>query len=142
MRCRVGLIVCAGATLGACASGAKAPVVVDFSELAGRPAPARGLLYVSCMNQAADAGTFRQVSDSESTTLLLLDCDGIPARAFYEALGPWSSSIGSQFQSEGRTYRSTAKVVQNLFGVDYCSVGIASDYRCTLSFNAGDFLKD
>ena len=86
----------------------------------------------------------RQVISGEpltvAGTLILFTCAGAPARAFYEALGPWSARFGSAFDHDGRSYRSTAKVQANMFGVDSCSVVAGADHRCVITFNAGDFL--
>ncbi len=127
-------------TLGACASTPDPVLPPDYRELVGDPAPARARLYADCLKQAADTGNYRQALDGGGDELLLLTCTGAPAAAFYAALGPWSATIGSEFQYGGRTYRSTAKVQRNLFGVDHCSALADTDHRCVLSFNAGDFL--
>ena len=50
--------------------------------------------------------------------------------------------VKSEFQFEGRTYRSTDRVVANLFGVDYCSTGDGDDYACVVTLNAGRFLRE
>lgn len=98
-------------------------------------------LYASCLQQAAAAGAYRRTDDGDGTELLLFTCTGEPATAFDAALATWSDKIGSVFQRDGRTFRSTAKVQANLFGVDYCSTDATGGYAvCVLSFNAGDFL--
>jgi hypothetical protein len=130
-------------SLAACAStpqsgGPSAPP--DYRELVGNPALPNARLYADCLKQAAETANYRQALDGGGEELLLFTCDGAPAAAFYAALGPWSASIGSEFQNDGRTYRSTARVQRNLFGVDYCSAASDADHRCVLSFNAGDFL--
>jgi hypothetical protein len=127
-------------TLAACASTPNPVVPPDYRELVGEPAPAHARLYADCLKQAADTGNYRRALDGGGDELLLLTCTGAPAAAFYAALGAWSATIGSEFQNEGRTYRSTAKVQRNLFGVDHCSAAADADHRCVLSFNAGDFL--
>lgn len=112
----------------------------DFTPIAATPAPANARLYADCFSQASAAGAYQRADDGDGTELLLFTCTGAPALAFYEALGPWSRQIDSEFARDGRTYRSTARVERDLFGVDYCSASAAGDHRCTLSFNAGDFL--
>jgi len=98
-------------------------------------------LYAACLEQAAAAGAYRRADNGEGAELLLFTCTGAPATAFAVALAPWSDKIGSAFQRDGRTFRSTAKVEANLFGVDYCSTDAAGgDAICVLTFNAGDFL--
>lgn len=125
--------------LAACASTPDPVVPPDYRELVGDPAPAHAGLYADCLRQAAETGSYRLALDG-GDELLLLTCTGAPAAAFHAALGPWSTEIGSEFQNQGRTYRSTAKVQRNLFGVDHCSAAVDTDHRCVLSLNAGDFL--
>lgn len=127
--------------LTACAHAPDAAVTVaDYRPIAGDPAPANARLYADCLGQAAAAGTWRRAADGGGDELILFTCAGAPARAFYDALGPWSARIGSAFDHDGRSYRSTARVQTNMFGVDSCSAAAGADHRCVLSFNAGDFL--
>ena len=128
--------------LGACAHAPDAtPIAPDYTPIAGDPAPPNARYYADCIGQAAASGAFRRASDGGGDELILFTCTGAPARAFYDALGPWSVRHDSAFDHEGRTYRSTAKVVVNMFGVDSCSVDASdADPRCVITFNAGDFL--
>jgi len=112
----------------------------DYAPLAGEPAPPHARLYADCLAQAAGNGTYRRAADGGGDELILFTCTGAPAQAFYDALGPWSAQIGSGFEHDGRSYRSTAKVQANLFRVDSCSAAGGADHRCVLTFNAGDFL--
>lgn len=111
----------------------------DYAPIAGEAAPARGALYADCLAQASTQRTYRRAHDAD-TELLLFTCHDAPARAFYEGLAGWSASIDSQFTQAGRTYRSTTKVRENLFGVDYCSTDGAGSYECVVTLNAGAFL--
>lgn len=117
-----------------------APTTPDYTPIAGAPAPPNARYYADCIGQAAASGNFRRASDDGGDELILFTCTGTPAHAFYDALGPWSARIDSAFDHGGRNYRSTAKVVANLFGVDSCSVAAGADHRCVITFNAGDFL--
>ena len=130
------------ATLSACAhppQGATGPA--DYSPIAGEPAPPNARYYAECIGQAAASGRFRRASDGGGDELILFTCTGAPARAFWDALGPWSVAHDSAFAHAGRRYRSTARVVANMYGVDSCSVDASdSDPRCVITFNAGDFL--
>jgi hypothetical protein len=128
--------------LGACAHASDAtPVAPDYTPIAGEPAPPNARYYADCIGQAATSGTFRRASDGGGDELILFTCTGAPARAFYDALGLWSVRLGTGFVHDGRSYRSTAKVVANMFGVDSCSVNATdADHRCVITFNAGDFL--
>jgi hypothetical protein len=136
------LIVLVGAaSLAACATAPAeaSSLPPDYSLVATTPAPDNARLYANCLGQAAEAGAYARAHD-DSTELILFTCTGIPARAFYDGLAARSAAVGSQFVSEGRTYRATNAVVRNLFGVDHCSTDSAEDYRCVVSFNAGAFL--
>lgn len=128
------------AALTACAhapgAGRAAP---DHTPITGDPAPPNARYYADCIGQSTATGDFRRASDG-GDELILFTCTGAPARAFYDALGPWSARIGSAFDHDGRGYRSTAKVVANMFGVDSCSAAAGADHRCVITFNAGDFL--
>ncbi|KQY75091.1 hypothetical protein [Brevundimonas sp. Root1423] len=130
-----------GTALTACAHATETALAPpDYSPIAGDPAPANARLYADCIGQAAAAGSYRRASDGGGDELILFTCTGAPARAFYDALAPWSARIGSAFEHDGRSYRSTAKVQANMFGVDSCSAANGSDHRCVLTFNAGDFV--
>jgi hypothetical protein len=131
----------AAASLAACANGPE-PVTgrPDYTPIAGDPAPPNARFYADCIGQAAVAGTYRRASDGGGDELILFTCTGEPARVFYDALGPWSARLGSAFAHDGRTWRSTAKVQADMFGVDSCSAASDGDHRCVITFNAGDFL--
>lgn len=125
----------------ACAHApAAGPTAPDYAPIAGEPAPPNARYYADCIGQAAVSGTFRRASDGGGDELILFTCTGAPARAFYDALGPWSVTHDSAFEHGDRSYRSTAKVVANMFGVDSCSAAAGADHRCVITFNAGDFL--
>lgn len=126
--------------LSACAHAPEAVnVSPNYTPIAGEPAPPHARLYADCISQAAGTGDYRRTANS-GDELILFTCTGAPARAFYDALGPWSAQIGSAFALDGRTYRSTAKVQANMFGVDSCSAVGETDHRCVITFNAGDFV--
>ena len=127
--------------LAACASAPSDEGPPDLTPIAGEPANARAKLYADCVGQAATAGTYDRLRDPD-TNLVRFTCSGEPARAFFEALGPRSAEIGSQWTAAGRTWRSTNTVRRNLFGVDYCSAGAAGDHQCVVVLNAGEFLRD
>ena len=128
--------------LTACAHGMEpaATAAPDYAPITGDPAPPNARYYADCIGQAAAAGTYRRAADGDGDELILFTCTGAPARAFYDALGPWSARIGSAFEHDGRTYRPTARVQANMFGVDSCSAASNTDHRCIITFNAGDFL--
>lgn len=111
----------------------------NYGPVAAEPS-VKANLYADCIADAVAAKRYGRAYD-ESTELILFTCIGAPARAFYEALGPWSAQVGSEARADGRTFRSTNPVRRNLFGVDWCSTDGAGDYRCVVSLNAGTFLR-
>lgn len=125
----------------ACAHAPEAaPAAADYTPLAAQPTGPHARLYADCIQQAAGSGAYRQVIDG-GDELLLFTCDGQIAARFWAALATHSAAMDTGWEQDGRRYRSTAKVQRNLIGVDYCSVDTAGgDTRCTLTFNAGDFL--
>lgn len=140
---RLPLVILGCALIAACAhrSGrenlASAP---DYTPIATDPATPTARLYADCFVQATQSGSYRRAHDGGGDELILFTCTGAPARAFYDALGPWSARIDSQFDMDGRTGRSTSKIRRNLYGADYCSARDDADHQCVISFNAGDFL--
>ncbi len=111
----------------------------DLSKVAGTPASSHGKLYADCLAQAASAGALDQTSNKD-THLLRFNCGGAPAKALYDALATWSAAQHSEWSADGRTWRSTEKIVHDLFGTDYCSTDGAADYQCELTVNVGAFL--
>ncbi|MES2835010.1 MAG: hypothetical protein V4707_09930 [Pseudomonadota bacterium] len=144
--------ILAASLLGACASlprlpgfgggDASEPVAApDYTPVAGELPSLRGRLYADCIAQAAGNRAYLSARDEDST-LLLFTCTGAAARTFYDGLAEHSAVIGSEFTSEGRTFRSTDKVQRNLYGVDYCSTDGRGDYACVITLNTGAFLRD
>lgn len=137
------LLVClAAAAAAACAStpGEEA-AVPDFTPIRGEPLNERSRLYVDCVRQAAVEGEVDRTTDADSH-LIRFTCSGAPARAFYDALAPWSAQRDSQWAAGGRTGRSTEKVRRDLFGVDHCWTDGGADHRCVVVLNTGRFAAD
>lgn len=127
-------------SLAACAAHTSSSLVrPDYNPIAAEAAPPTAMLYADCLGDAAAAHRFGRATDAD-TTLLVFTCTGAPARAFYDGLAEWSARIGSQFQDAGRTFRSTARVRHDLFGVDYCATD-GTAYSCVISLNAGPFVR-
>ena len=107
----------------------------DYTPVAVEPAPPHGELYANCLADAIANHRFGRAHDAD-TNLLVFTCNGAAASAFFDGLAEWSAKQGSEFASNGVTYRSTARVRRDLFGVDYCSRD-----ACRITLNAGDFLQ-
>ena len=119
----------------ACAHHAAPPVAVDYRPVTTAPAPPRAALYGDCLADAVASHRIARATDP-GTTLLLFTCTGAPAKAFFDGLADYSARIHSEFTQAGVVFRSTQRVRQNLFGVDYCSAE-----QCVITLNAGDFVR-
>lgn len=131
---RIACLVLAG-----CASAAPPPKHPDFSPIATEEPTARGQLYAACVGDAVANKRVGSAKDKD-TTLLVFTCGGDPARAFFDALGPWSAKLGSEAKADGSILRSTNRVQRNLFGVDYCKSDGAV-YQCVIALNTGAFTR-
>jgi hypothetical protein len=130
------------AALGATACASTHPSAAmgpNLTPIVGSPAPPRGKLYADCVGQAAATGKIDR-TDESSTHLLRFTCTGEPARALFAELEEWSAANKSEWNASGRTWRSTAKIHRDLFGVDYCSSDGAADFACAITLNVGSFL--
>ena len=102
----------------------------------GLPAPSQAQLYADCIAQAASGHTY----DRESNWVRF-HCSGAPAQAFYDGLAAYSTSIHSEMQGNGRTYRFTQRLMSNPSGIDGCWRDDAGgSYGCTVVLNVGEFL--
>jgi hypothetical protein len=127
------------ALVAACATPRATPKPPDYRPVLTTPARPHAALYVDCLADAAANHRYAHASDP-STNLIVFTCSGAPARAFYDGLAAWSAKIGSQFEHDGRTFRSTTRIRENLFGVDYCATD-GTSHECVISLNAGDFIR-
>ncbi|WP_298124681.1 hypothetical protein [Brevundimonas sp.] len=125
----------------ACASAQGVSSPPDLTPIITTAAPSNARLYADCLRQATEARTYARASDP-TTELLVFTCSGIPARTFYEALGPRTAAAGSEFTSGVLTVRPTEPPRRDLFGVDWCSWDGAVDWRCAVSLRTGTFLTD
>lgn len=122
----------------ACATGAE-PVAIerDFTLVPQGEQTPQSRLYADCVGQATRQNTYGRSHDA-STEMVRFNCDGAPARAFYEALDAWSLEQDTRWEHNGWRYRSTNRVQRDLFGVDWCaSDGTA--YACVINLNVGEF---
>lgn len=123
-----------------CATSRPQPAVTpNYSPIVGQSITVNGELYAGCIREATLAKHYNVTADG-ATKMLRFECTGEAARHLYEALAKWSISQRSEWISEGRTWRSTQRIKKDLFGADYCSTGGASDFRCDIVLNVGDFL--
>lgn len=141
-RLSLSLLALSGLVASACASGPDTPVgPPDYSAVATLPPSPRARLYADCVAASVAAGTYAH-AQNHNTDMVVFTCDGRPARAFYVGLADHSAAVGSEFVHDGRTWRSTNRVERDLFGVDVCSTDGAANFRCSISLNAGPFLRE
>jgi hypothetical protein len=138
---RLLLLVLCPFALAACATGGPAATGPDYTPVTLHEAPPNAALYVACMDQAITRGHIRRAFD-ESTELLVFECDGAPARAFFDALGARSARLGAEVVVDGVRIRTTEPVARDLFGADGCRAAADGDVRCAISLRTGDFLTE
>ena len=140
----VPLLACLAAALSttACASmGDESdgpPPTPSLTRSVGEPAPPQAALYADCIAAAAAAKSYMK---EPGQNFLRFTCTGTVARSFYDGLGPWSASQGSEYVVVGRTERFGQRPVEDTVGIDSCSTDGAGDYRCTVVLNVGEFLS-
>jgi len=134
-------VLSAALVLSACAGAVPSPppAAPDFSEITPMAAPARTVLYTDCLAQAIERPAVARLS-RDGAELLRFTCTGAPAQRFYEALGALEDGSVSIWKDAERTFRASAVVKEDLFGVDYCSTSPANDPVCQIVLNAGAFL--
>ena len=126
--------------VGACGSRAATPAKApDYRPIATDAAPANATLYADCLADALATKRYAHAKDGDAS-VLVFTCSGDSARAFFDGLAAWSAQIGSQFEHGGRTFRSTARVREDLFGVDYCASNGAM-HECVITLNTGAFVR-
>ncbi|HEY0104235.1 MAG TPA: hypothetical protein VGB60_12300 [Brevundimonas sp.] len=132
--------VALGLCAAACIHGPQSPSPpADFATVEVQRSD-RAKLYADCIGEAVAADRYGRAHD-EDTELVVFTCTGPAARSFFEGLGDWSAGAGSQVEADGRVVRSTNPVVRDLFGVDYCARSSAGEHSCSVSLNAGAFLR-
>lgn len=126
--------------LSAACGGSSPRSTPDYTPVALAPAPAHAVLYTRCLAEAIASGHVRATPEG---TILLFTCTGEPARAFFDRLAARAARVGSEVRHDGRIVRTTNRVERDMVGVDACSTNADhADHACTLSFNAGAFLRE
>lgn len=132
------IAVAAGCLVAAaCASTPEPGEPPDFSPIATTPSP-NARFYADCIAQAAALNRYGHAYDE--VHVVVFACEGAPAYAFFEALGPWSAGQRSEVTVDGRVIRSTTRIERDLFAADYCERE-GSTYRCAISLRTGEFAQ-
>ena len=118
--------------LVACASSSpKPPAAPSYAPIPLEAAPPQADLYANCLAESIASHRYQRARDRD-TTILVFTCTGAPALAFFDGL----AGRDTEFTRDGQTFRSTARVQHDLFGVDYCS-----REQCIITLNVGDFMR-
>lgn len=123
--------------LAACATTTDTAAERDFTPINQGPLTHQARLYADCIEQAARSNTYGRAADGD-TEMVRFNCTGQPAQAFWTALEAWSLEQDSRWEHNGWSYRSTNRVQQNLFGVDFCASD-GTGYQCVIHLNVGGF---
>ncbi len=68
-------------------------------------------------------------------------CTGDVADRFFEGLGAWSRSVGSEIVDDGSVFRFSRKLIKNSYGVDFC-VDRAGVRSCVVILAIGAFIDE
>ncbi|HEV2082919.1 MAG TPA: hypothetical protein VGR32_10790 [Brevundimonas sp.] len=131
------LLAASAATLGACATAPETAGPADFTPIASTPS-ANARLYADCIAQATQRNRYGHAY--EEVHVVIFTCDGAPARAFFDALGPWAASQNSEVVTGGRTIRATTRIERDLFAADYCEKR-GEAVTCSISLRTGEFAR-
>lgn len=126
--------------LGGCAGAAVGDAPQDLTPLSAQPLPTNGRLVLACVDQAVRSGAASGVRD-EDAGMIRFVCDGEPARALFQALGPRSARLGSEWREGETVVRASERVEEDLYGVDLCR-DHGGRWTCEIHLNVGDFMFD
>jgi len=142
MKARTYLALLCGAMLAsACATSDGEDTAPDYAPIQTLPMTDNGRLILACLKQSMDTGALGRISDSESSALIRFTCVGAPATALFEALGPRSAEMDSEFTIDGVVHRSSEQIQENLYGADVCRVRASGGHECEINLNLGGFLN-
>ncbi|HEV7228163.1 hypothetical protein [Brevundimonas sp.] len=132
------LIACLSAlVVTACATAPGPSGPPDFSPIS-TTASVNARLYADCIAQAARTGRYGHAHDE--VHVVVFTCDGEPARAFFEALGPWAAAQNSEVVVGDRLIRSTTRIERDLFAADWCERR-GEVHACNISLRTGEFAQ-
>lgn len=135
-------LLCGAMLASACATSDDRPAAPDYAPIPALPMTDNGRLILACLQQAMDTGALGRISDDENSGLIRFTCVGAPATALFEALGPRSAEIGSEFAVDSVIHRSSERIQENLYGADLCRVRTSGGHECEINLNLGGFLND
>lgn len=132
--------LCVFLLASACASAPEAPPSASpvVSMTPGLPVPPQAYLYADCIAQAAGTMTLHRERDGGT---LRFTCTGDVAKRFFDGMGQRAAEVGSEYVSEGRTWRFSNKLKVDAYGVDNCSTGAPGEYRCHVILSVGPFIE-
>lgn len=121
----------------ACATAPDPVGAPDVSVIAVQPS-VRAKLYADCIADAVRSERYGYARDG--LEVVVFTCADEPAKAFFDALGPWSSTTQSEISVGDRTIRPTTKIERDLFAADYCERA-GQTFRCAITLRTGEFAR-
>ena len=134
-------LLCAVAVTACATTGDEVDAAPDYSPIEALPVTDNGRLVIACLEQSLAANRYHRISDDENSGLIRFLCEGGPATAQFEALGPRSARIGSEFRIDGVVHRSSERIQDNLYGLDLCRAA-AGGHECEINLNLGGFINE
>ena len=142
MRRIAGVLAATTLLLGGCATGAgETAGPPDLTPIPGRPLTPAARLVLACMDQARTAGGVDMIGDDGESRMIRFTCTGDVAQGLFEVLGPRSVEIGSEWVDGGVVHRSTERMQENLYGLDFCRRA-GSTHACVFNLNLGAFVGE
>jgi len=142
MRRIAGVVTATTLILGGCATGGDAPPgPPDLTPVPGRPLTPTARLVLACVDQAQTSGGVDVIGDDGEGRMIRFTCTGDVAQGLFEALGPRSAGIGSEWVEDGVVHRSTERMQANLYGLDFCR-SEGSTHACVFNLNLGAFIRE
>lgn len=112
----------------------------DLTPVLGRPLTPTARLALACVDQAQTSGGVDMIAEDDGEgRMIRFTCSGAPAEALFAALEPRSVAIGSEWVEGGAVHRSTERMQENLYGLDFCR-SEGSAHACVLNLNLGAFI--
>ena len=129
-------------TTAACATGGgETSGPPDLTPVRGSPLTPTARLVLECVDQAQTSGGVDVIGDGGEGRMIRFTCTGDVAEGLFEALGPRSAVIGSEWVEGGVVHRSTERMQENLYGLDFCRRDGAA-HACVFNLNLGAFIGE
>ncbi|MBU1323659.1 MAG: hypothetical protein KJ676_00295 [Alphaproteobacteria bacterium] len=138
---RVAAALLMSLSTAACATGGGGPAPPpDLTPIPGSPLTPTARLVLACVDQAQTSGGVDMIAEDDGEgRMVRFTCTGAPAEALFAALAPRSTAIGSEWVEGGIVHRSTERMQENLYGIDFCRRD-GGGHACVFNLNLGAFI--